>query len=625
MDDDTIRTDDALISTDVDKLMRIISEKKKLSLGELHRLSGMKSRNALETWVKVLEDEGYVRMEYGLMGTYVRWVGMTYHPPSPEKAMAETKIIQTDDYVDEDDEPSFNVNEEEKEDDFTVEDPMVDKADEDDLSPEELLERYVKRKRTVDVDEEDDVKDSIVKNLGEEQEEHYSEEKEETEDQSEQEDQTEAQEDELTPATIAEEETIEPAVLEESESEKTEEGVNEVETEEMTEPETPVEDAEMEEIPEEIEEVSEPRSVYDGDVKDLIAAYMEEIKDEKQKLGQLKKQKEMFYKDELSTLERKAEGELVSFMDYILKHENKLLEVKEGVIDLPEKIQDAVKLQDELDRLRVEGKKSMSETKKKVSGFVDNMKTSEKQLKNNISNLRSSIEENEKKVDALERLRESVDGRSEKVMSSMESIRNKVTDLNDRMVSLEQYLSESSNMKKEIENEIENLKSDIQNKENDINEIETELSEVAKLSVWIKEYLNDYEAKITDIDAYVEKSDQEIASLKSAAEAKYIRKYLGELESISERYSDSLAHAIKTDKQLDDEIEKSKHRIADLIKESQKLIRKVGGEVENSPDYDAVKKKISNKTTKMRKTVEEKDNEKDSLAEIIKKKKKRKK
>jgi len=605
MDEDTIRTDDALISTDVDKLMRIISEKKKLSLGELHRLSGMKSKNALETWVKVLEDEGYVRMEYGLMGTYVRWVGMTYHPPSPEKTIAETKIMKVEKY---EEEPSFTVSDEdETNEEFTVEDPIVETKEDDDLSPEELLERYVKRKRTVDVDEEDeDVKDNILQNINED------------ENTYEEKDETEEPEDEFTPATIAEEESIEPAVLEEKDEK---EEVHEIESDEITEPEYSVEDEEPEEIP---EEVSGPRSVYDGDVKDLISAYMEEIKDEKQKLGQLKKQKEMFYKDELSSLERKAEGELVSFMDYVLKHENKLLEVKEGVLDLPEKIQDAVKLQDELDRLRIEGKKSLSETKRKVSDFVENMKSSEKQVKDRIANLRSSVEESEKKVDALERLSESVDGRSEKVLSSMETIRNKMTELNDRMVSLEQYISESKNMKTEIEGEMEQLRSDIKQKEDDITGMETELAEVAKLSVWVKEYLNDYDSKIAEIDDYVKKSDQEIASLKAAAEAKYIRKYLGELESISERYSESLAHAVTTEKELDDEIEKSKHRIAEIIKESQKLMRKVGGEVENAPDYDAVKKKITTKSTKIKKTVEEKSNEKDSLAEIIKKKKRKK-
>jgi len=603
MDEDTIRTDDALISTDVDKLMRIISEKKKVSLGELHKLSGMKSRNSLETWVKVLEDEGYVRMDYGLMGTYVRWVGMTYSPPSPEKTIVEAKAIEISD-----DEPSLTVNsEDESEDDFAAEDPIIETKEDEDVSPEELLERYVKRKRTVSLDEEDDeIKSSIVKNIIEEEDEPR---------------QIEENEEEFVPATIAEEESIEPAVLEDEKDEIEEKIQEPEEVEDIND----ITEAEPMEVEEEEPEAPEPKSVYDGDVRDLVSAYMEEIKEEKQKLGQLKKQKEMFYKDELSALERKTEGELVSFMDYVIKHENKLLEVKEGVLDLPEKIDDAVKVQDELYKLKAEGRKSLNETKRKVSDFVDNMKNAEKQLKDNIAKLRSSVDESEKKVDALERLRESVDARSEKVSSSMESVRNRMVDLNERMVSLEQYLSESKNIKTEIESEIEQLKGDVQQKEDDISEIENELAEVAKLSVWVKEYLNDYDSKIAEIDAYVQKSDQEIASLKAAAEAKYIHRYLGELESISDKYSDSLAHAISTEKELNDEIEKSKHRIAELIKESQKLIRKVGGELETAPDYDAVKKRISTKSAKIRKTVDEKSNEKDSLAEVIKKKRKKKK
>ncbi len=603
MEDNTIRTDDALISTDVDKLMRIISEKKKLSLGELHRLSGMKSRNALETWVKVLEDEGYVRMDYGLMGTQIRWIGMTYHPPSAEKTIVEAKMADAE----QDDESAYTAVDDTK-DEFSVKEPVTQTASEDDdVSPEELLERYVRRRRTVNIDDEndidengdDDVKNSIMKNILEDE-------------------KSASDDEELTPATIVEEETIEPAVLEETEEDVKEADETEEDVKEL-------EDDILEAEPEEAEEVHGPKSVYDGDVKDLISAYMEEIKEEKQKLGQMRKKKEMFYKDELSALERKAEGELVSFMDYIIKHENKLLEVKEGVLDLPEKVEDAVKIQSELDRLRVEGKKSLSETKKKVADFVDTMKTTEKQMKESIANLRSSIDEGEKRVDALERLRESIDARSEKLSASMETVRSRVADLNEKMSSLEQYTAESNEVKSEIEKQVDQLESDIKQKENEISEIENELGEVSKLSVWVKEYLNDYDSKISEIDNYVAKSDQEISSLKAAAEAKYIKKYLGELEGISDKYSDSLAHAVHTEKELNDEIEKSKQRIAQLIKESQKLMRKIGGELNEAPDYDAVKQRLSSKTAKMKKTVEEKSREKGGLAEEIKKKGKKKK
>jgi chromosome segregation ATPase len=136
--------------------------------------------------------------------------------------------------------------------------------------------------------------------------------------------------------------------------------------------------------------------------------------------------------------------------------------------------------------------------------------------------------------------------------------------------------------------------------------------------------LNDYESKISEIEEHVKKGDEEIAKLKEAAEAKYIHKYLSELESIGGQYKSSLSHIIKTDKEIEAEMEKAKDRISELLSSSQKIVRRVGEQVDKSPDYDTVRKRVEERTARLKKTVEEKAREKGNLSDEIKKKKKKK-
>ncbi len=49
-----IRVDDAVISTDVDKLVRILSTKKKIELNQLSRDIGL-NKETVEKWLHVLE------------------------------------------------------------------------------------------------------------------------------------------------------------------------------------------------------------------------------------------------------------------------------------------------------------------------------------------------------------------------------------------------------------------------------------------------------------------------------------------------------------------------------------------------------------------------------------------
>ena len=65
---------DALISTDVDKLIRAISAKGKADIQTLHKETGI-DKKMIDKWVRVLEDEGYVKLEYRFMNTLVTWMG----------------------------------------------------------------------------------------------------------------------------------------------------------------------------------------------------------------------------------------------------------------------------------------------------------------------------------------------------------------------------------------------------------------------------------------------------------------------------------------------------------------------------------------------------------------------
>lgn len=607
MNEDTVRADDALISTDVDRLIKILSEKKKVSLGELHRLSGIKSRSALETWVRVLEDEGYVRVEYALTGTYLHWADAGVQRKESERTEPAPTSIP-----DEKGEESVSTDAAEPVGGLSVQHESESHKDsldegrqlESQPTPEELLDRYVRIKHDYSYNgkgEGTSVKDNIVRNLVEDNEsfeEHrlkrlaYSSEPDATADRI----VGGSGSAELEPASLTAEENIEPAALLQGESTETDEK----------------------------ESVPIPRSVYDANVRDLLSAYMEEIKEEKAKLGQLKKKKEMFYTDELVALEKRAEAELIPLMDRLLEHESRLLEVKERVLELPDRVEEAIKLHDELKKLRIEGKTALQQTKQKVEAFARDIKASEKEVRGKIAGLRADIEENEKKVDALERLRESIDARTDKILASLDSLRASIADINERMTALEQSLSETNETRAVVNNNIKVIREDIEKKREDLSALTGELENLTKISSWAVEYLNDYDAKILEIEEYIKKSDLDILKLKEAAEAKCIQKYLNELEVTSDKYDQSLENAIKTEKEIEFQINETKERIAALIKESQKLVRKVGGEAEKFPDYESVKKKIEERAASIKKTITEKTKEKGSLAEEIKKKKKSK-
>lgn len=66
------KKDESLIITEVDRLITTISEAKRITLEELQQVCKI-DKKSTDKWVRVLEDEGYVNIEYKLGATYIVW------------------------------------------------------------------------------------------------------------------------------------------------------------------------------------------------------------------------------------------------------------------------------------------------------------------------------------------------------------------------------------------------------------------------------------------------------------------------------------------------------------------------------------------------------------------------
>jgi chromosome segregation ATPase len=64
--------DDVVINTEIDKLIDILSQKKRVELDELSKQLGI-DKKKVKKWLLVLEDEGYIKLEYKLTRIFAVW------------------------------------------------------------------------------------------------------------------------------------------------------------------------------------------------------------------------------------------------------------------------------------------------------------------------------------------------------------------------------------------------------------------------------------------------------------------------------------------------------------------------------------------------------------------------
>ena len=87
-----LTVNDALISTDIDRLIRFISEKQKTTMKEVQQNTGV-DKKIIEKWIKILEDEGYIDIDYRFTNTFFVWKGLIQQKQKTQMPVPETRKL----------------------------------------------------------------------------------------------------------------------------------------------------------------------------------------------------------------------------------------------------------------------------------------------------------------------------------------------------------------------------------------------------------------------------------------------------------------------------------------------------------------------------------------------------
>lgn len=605
-----ITVDEPLISTDVDHLIRTIAERKKVPLNELRETCNIDKKN-LDKWISVLEDEGYIAVEYGIRGTYVHWKsdvdaseGYVKEPTEYEEPVEEYEPVpDTESHEPEppqEEEHAETVEEEPAETKFSQEEPLEEQEEPD---PEELLSHYLAKKREGQSPDAKNIRSNILSNLEDERPSEAPSPEEPSEKPEELEEEVEEP---LKPAGEPEEHE-EPDVPEapddSDDSEDAGIDFSKFEDEEESEPEETLKPT-----------AEEPERVEAADIRALMSSYVQEINREKQNIANLKKEKDNLYREKFASLEGRMQADLVALTERIIERQNRIANLKEAVLELPDKIDEVERVQEQMDKLKEESQDALARTRQKAEAYISHVIESRDGLKERVDEVESSIREQSKRMADLERTTISIDSRSEKIRNAVERSKAQVEAMNREMTDLESDLTRLDEMKSDVEDMKDAIRDTVAGHGEELASLENELEEIGKVEQWVAEYIRDYESKIGDIERYVSRSDEELQDLKHSAESLYMKKYLGELAHMTDDYEEGIEEAATEEKDIDLRMSESKERIAGLLKESREMMKKLQGEVADD-DYSSVLAKVKRRTARAKKVVEEKSQEREKLVE----------
>ncbi len=515
--DKKVIIDDALISTDIDQLIKYLSFKKKVEINMLARELNTKV-DIVKKWIVILEEEGYVKVEYILFNEFIVWAGeeLPAHTEVSE-SVKNFQGIDSDIIEKEEQRPETKIDEIIKSDSkIEIKSEIASKE-----TPLELTIREQNEKKSINSIESEEFKAA----------EHVS--------------------------RIIEKLSNTP------EEKKHDDGVSST-TETKIDPSFSEEKNKKELEHEENEIIS---------LKKLLSKNIEEINAQKTNIEKLKTEREKLLSEACIPLENKFKLEYGNILEKLLEKEHRIAEMTRHVIELPTKINELTKVETALKHITQQGRHASVSNREELEKLKHSLHEEDQHLLHEIENIELETKAKKSEIANMSKTLEEINNCEQKIKKEVEKLNKQLTEVNESIASTYNSINEVFENGSKLSRRLENVKIILDARAHAVSETYSKRNDIEKIETAISQYIEDYEKKIADIENYANESEKDLVKLKEFAEVKYIRNCINELDRISSNYEQELESMNIQEKSIEERIHEAKNRFNNLLQESRELVK----------------------------------------------------
>ncbi|MFP3949482.1 MAG: hypothetical protein ACLFUZ_00095 [Candidatus Micrarchaeia archaeon] len=360
-----------------------------------------------------------------------------------------------------------------------------------------------------------------------------------------------------------------------------------------------------------------------GKLREQLDEYLKLIKEGKEELKQLESEKERVHREGFLSLEKEFEASLDNLEYALLEKEKRILEAKERVSTLPEKVEEIEQMQEALRKFDKEAGNVLSRTKKGLDKDWGNLQEVSGELSEEISKGEEEVMRDRSRIMQLRDMLQSMEHAESQLRETLESGRNAIEEMEEKVRTVEESLEDIVDSRAIVSERIEHIHSTLERRMKSIENLREELEKVEKVEHWFREYSDDYQEKMDEMQEYVQQSEDELERIRKAAELEYVNKYLQELDVAEDKYRDNLGALEMEEASIDEQISDVRGRIKQLMRESSEIMSKYRHMADEGGDFQEMVATARERNRQQRTSVDEKASQRRTIVSESKKAAKR--
>lgn len=354
-------------------------------------------------------------------------------------------------------------------------------------------------------------------------------------------------------------------------------------------------------------------------LRERLDDYLYLIREGKEEIKTLESEKERIHREGFLSLEKEFEASIDNLEYALLEKEKRILEAKERMATLPGKIDEIDQMQEALKKFDSEAGAVLSKTKKGLDDGWSNLREASGELNEELAKGEEEVMRDRSRMMQLRDMLQSMNHTESQLKETLDAGRVAMDDMEEKVREVEESLDDLVDSRAIISERVEHIQSTLERRMRSLEELRGELEKIEKIEGWFKDYSDDYQVKMDEIQEYVQESEGELERIKKAAEIEYVRKYLKELDTAEGKYREDLGALEMEESSIDEKITEVRDRIKQLMRESSELMSKYRQMSEEGEDFEEIVATAKEKSRRHKASVEEKASQRKRIMEDAKK------
>ncbi len=591
---------DDFISTDIDKIISILKNRKKISLNDLAKESNT-SASLLEKWLPILEEEGLIDISYHLTRVYITW--------ADESEKVQSSYRQTESELPVDispDQYTYPVHRD-------IELPDDEETEEQTELRKMPSSASLKKDTKLGKISEEKLEDKVPTEYS------YKSD----------------QEDAWARSRESQKETKEP--LDKFELPKEIKKELEIPKGQITTRSDAIKRLHPDiRLPNEVSEISidrkpkkeikttplvfnvdEPRKTKLDARAQKIKTYMEDINKARDELEKLKAEKRKVFRETYEPIEKKFAAELETISDKISEKEEKILQLQQKVLLFPGVIEEVDRQQLKLKEIEEEARKTFDDASIAINESLGDLSELETQAMEQMKIARESINLGVDESEEINSVLTRIGDLELEVREKLNTAKKRLEEEQNRINSLEVSLQKLENIRTNAAHKVEDIVGSVESQKNRIMDLQKEITKIGEIQTWVSKHKEEYGHLIDEFGEQIKENEVEYNKLREAIETNFVRRYVEDLDDVSKGYEFELSKAKEAEENIDEKIEVTKQRISELLRKSREIV-----EVFESSDKEAPLEinvqTIQNKEKQLLTQMQSKEEEREQILETLK-------